>query len=57
MTHPFETQVPFGEYNTGFRVWKSHPSAMILKVAESVCLRKAFSIDGIYAPEEINTEG
>ncbi len=57
MTHPFETQVPFGEYNTGFRVWKSHPSAMILKVSESVCLRKAFSIDGIYAPEEINTEG
>ena len=57
MTHPFETQVPFNEFNTGFVVWKSHPSAMILKVAESVCLRKAFSIDGIYAPEEINTEG
>ena len=57
MTHPFETQVPFNEFNTGFGVWKSHPSAMILKVAESVCLRKAFSIDGIYAPEEINTEG
>lgn len=56
MTHAFETEVPFDEYNTGFSVWKSHPSAMILKVAESVCLRKAFSIDGIYSPEEINTE-
>ena len=22
----------------------------------AVCLRKAFSIDGIYSPEEINTE-
>jgi phage recombination protein Bet len=56
MSHAFETEVPFDEYNTGFSVWKSHPSAMILKVAESVCLRKAFSIDGIYSPEEINTE-
>ena len=57
MSHSFKTEVPFCEYNTGFSVWKSHPSAMILKVAESVTLRKAFSIDGIYAPEEINTEG
>jgi phage recombination protein Bet len=56
MSHPFETDVPFDEYNKGYSVWKSNPSAMILKVAESVCLRKAFSIDGIYSPEEINTE-
>jgi phage recombination protein Bet len=56
MSHAFETEVPFEEYNTGFSVWKSHPSAMILKVAESVCLRKAFSIDGIYSPEEIDTD-
>jgi phage recombination protein Bet len=56
MTHPFETEVPFGEYNTGFSVWKTHPSAMILKVAESVCLRKAFSIHGVYCEDEINTE-
>ena len=56
MSHAFETEVPFSEYNTGYSVWKTNPSAMILKVAESVCLRKAFSIDGIYSPEEINTE-
>jgi phage recombination protein Bet len=56
MTHAFETEVPFDEYNTGFSVWKSHPSAMILKCAESICLRKAFSIDGIYSPEEIDTD-
>jgi phage recombination protein Bet len=56
MSHAFETEVPFDENNTGFLVWKSHPSAMILKCAESICLRKAFSIDGIYSPEEINTE-
>ena len=30
--------------------------AMILKVAEAVCLRKAFSVSGLDAPEEIDTE-
>jgi phage recombination protein Bet len=56
MTHSFRVEVPFAEYNTGFSVWKSNPSAMILKVAESVCLRKAFSVSGLYCPEEIDTE-
>jgi phage recombination protein Bet len=56
MHHSFKTEVPFSEYNTGYSVWKSNPSAMILKVAESVCLRKAFSVSGLYCPEEINTE-
>jgi phage host-nuclease inhibitor protein Gam len=54
MTHSFKAEVPFTEYNTGFSVWKTNPSAMIIKVAESVCLRKAFSIAGIYCPEEID---
>ena len=56
MTHSFKTDVPFSEYNTGYSVWKTNPSAMILKVAEAVCLRKAFSVSGLYAPEEIDTE-
>lgn len=56
MTHSFKTDVPFAEYNTGYSVWKTNPSAMILKVAEAVCLRKAFSVSGLYAPEEIDTE-
>ena len=56
MSHSFKAEVPFSEYNTGFSVWKTNPSAMILKVAESVCLRKAFSIAGIYCPEEIDME-
>lgn len=56
MSHSFKTEVPFSEYNTGFSVWKTNPSAMILKVAEAVCLRKAFSVSGLYAPEEIDTE-
>jgi len=57
MSHSFMTEVPFSEYNTGVSVWKTNPSAMILKVAEAVCLRKAFVISGIYSPEEIDTEG
>lgn len=54
MSHSFKTEVPFAEYNTGVSAWKSNPSAMILKVAESVCLRKAFSVSGLYSPEEIS---
>jgi phage recombination protein Bet len=56
MTHSFKAEVPFSEYNTGYSVWKTNPSAMILKVAESGCLRKAFSVSGLYSPEEIDTE-
>lgn len=55
MSHSFKTEVPFSEYNTGFSVWKTNPSAMILKVSEAVCLRKAFSVSGLYSPEEIDT--
>jgi phage recombination protein Bet len=56
MSHSFRSEVPFDEYNTGHIVWKTNPSAMIIKVAEAVCLRKAFPIAGIYSQEEINTE-
>jgi len=54
MEHPFETEVLFSEYTTGKNLWASKPSIMIIKVAESVCLRKAFSVSGIYAPEEMD---
>ena len=53
MDHPFETEVLFSEYSTGNNLWISKPSVMIIKVAESVCLRKAFSISGVYDPDEI----
>jgi len=53
MTHPFTANVLFREYNTGKNLWTSKPAVMIGKVAESVCLRKAFSVSGIYAPEEM----
>jgi phage recombination protein Bet len=53
MTHPFESVVLFKEYTTGKNLWDKKPSVMIVKVAESVCLRKAFSVSGLYAPEEM----
>ena len=54
MSHSFKSEVLFSEYDTGFSVWKSNPSAMIIKVVESVGLRKAFSVSGVYSPEEIS---
>jgi phage recombination protein Bet len=53
MTHPFTSNVLFSEYNTGKSLWTSKPAVMIGKVAESVCLRKAFSVSGLYSPEEM----
>lgn len=43
---------PFGEYK-GRNVWDSNPSAMILKVAESMALRKAYSISGVVGEDEV----
>jgi hypothetical protein len=53
MAHPFTSNVLFKEYNTGKNLWLTKPAVMIGKVAESVCLRKAFSVSGLYSPEEM----
>jgi hypothetical protein len=45
------------EYSTGIDNWDRKRRTMISKVAESQCLRKAFSISGIYAPEETGEDG
>jgi phage recombination protein Bet len=37
-------------------VWKSHPSAMIKKVAEVMALKKCYTITGLYAPEEMGMQ-
>jgi len=52
MTHPFTSKVLFKEYTTKKNLWLTKPSVMIQKVAESVCLRKAFQVSGLYSPEE-----
>lgn len=51
--HPFSVEVDFSEYSTGKNLWVSKPKTMIQKVAESQCLRRAFSITGLYSPEEM----
>jgi phage recombination protein Bet len=53
MQHPFTSNVLFNEYSTGKNLWASKPAVMIGKVAESVALRKAFSVSGLYSPEEM----
>ncbi len=54
MNHPFESEVLFSEYTTNKNLWLTKPSVMIVKVAESVALRKAFSVSGLYSPEELD---
>jgi phage recombination protein Bet len=37
----------FATYNKGYNAWKSHPGAMIVKVAEANALKKAFGLAGV----------
>lgn len=53
MDNPFYVEVSMSEYATGQALWKSKPKTMLIKVAESQALRRAFSISGIYSPEEM----
>jgi len=54
MEHPFYVEVDMAEYSTGQSLWKTKPKTMLIKVAESQALRRAFSISGLYAPEEMS---
>lgn len=47
---------PFRDYNKGNNVWRQYPHAMILKVAESMALKRAFSLSGLVTREEIDTQ-
>ena len=55
MSRPFCSEVYASEYSTGKNLWRDKPRTMITKVAEVHALRRAFSISGLYAPEEIDT--
>src|SRR6056297_3733555 len=54
MSHPVEVSVKLSEYDTHRSIWKDKPNTMIKKVAEAHCLRRTFSIHGLYLPEEFN---
>ena len=53
MKHFFYVEVDFKEYSTGKALWLSKQKTMIIKVAESQCLRRAFRISNIYSEEEM----
>lgn len=54
---PVYQEADFKEYSTDRNpLWASKPNTMIKKVAESMALRKAFNINGVYAPEEMERE-
>lgn len=45
---------PFAEYSAGKGGnWKTYPTAMIVKVAEAMALKRAFSISGLVTDEEV----
>lgn len=58
---PFVVEVRYSEYvqttkeGVPTKFWKEKPDTMIKKVAESQALRKAFSINGAYSEDEIDT--
>lgn len=47
---------PFDSYKTNNKTWSKYPDAMILKVAESMALRKAFSITGVVGEGEMDAQ-
>jgi len=60
MSRPFHVRVPLAEYEQRdkqgnvTKFWRTKPQTMITKVAEAQCLRKAFSVSGLYSPEEFD---
>ena len=47
---------PFRDYYKRGGTWDQYPHAMILKVAEAMALKRAFSSSGLVTQEEIGTE-
>lgn len=54
MSHDITVSVKFDEYNSNKSNWQTMPETMIKKVAEAHALRRAFSIHGVYIPEEFD---
>ncbi len=52
-SYPIYIFAPFNEFNASTKVWNQYPSAMILKVAESMALKRAFTVSGLVSREEM----
>jgi phage recombination protein Bet len=56
-SRPAYFYAPFKEYNsTKNPTWGKYPTAMIIKVAEAMALKRAFSISGLVTQEEIGLD-
>lgn len=53
---PIRVIIPFSDYNKNNKVWNNYPSAMIQKCAESMALKRAFSVSGLVSKEEMGYE-
>lgn len=53
---PVYVFAPFKDYNRGRDTWAQYPHAMILKVAESMSLKRAFSLSGLVTREELDVQ-
>jgi hypothetical protein len=54
MEHYFYQEVDLCEYTSSYGIWNTKPKTMIIKVAQSQCLRQAFNVSGIYGTEEMD---
>lgn len=52
---PIYVYAPLKDYNKPSNIWKTYPHAMILKVAEAMALKRAFSLSGLVTTEELGT--
>jgi len=55
-SYPVYVFAPFEEYRADTKVWYKYPSAMILKVAESMALKRSFSVSGLVSREEMDVQ-
>jgi phage recombination protein Bet len=54
--YPVYQWVEFSEYKGSSPPWRKYPSAMIQKVAESMALKRAYSISGLVTQEEMDVQ-
>jgi phage recombination protein Bet len=52
---PIYVYAPIKDYAKPSNIWKTYPHAMILKVAEAMALKRAFSLSGLVTTEELGT--
>jgi len=52
-SYPVYVFAPYEEYRATTKAWRQYPSAMVLKVAESMSLKRAFTVSGLVSKEEM----